>query len=163
MKLLTLLAALLAVVSLAACGAAPPNGPSQANSGPQITVEEPFILPSTPNGAAYFTLTNHGSTGDVLLSVKTEVAEAAEMHESKVDANDVMRMSPLLRLDVPAGGSVRLEPGGKHVMLTGLKPGLANGDKVSLTLTFELSGPLTVEAEVREGGVTGHEGHTGHE
>ena len=64
---------------------------------------------------------------------------------------------------MPAGGSVTLQPGGLHVMLIDMQKELAPGDKISLTLTFEKAGPMTVEAEVREGTSMGQMDHDGTE
>jgi copper(I)-binding protein len=100
----------------------------------------------------YLKLLNEGSAPDALLSVESQVAEAVEMHETKLDENDVMTMSPVSSIEVPAGSSVSLEPGGKHIMLINLQQGLTPGEKISLTLNFEKTGPLTVEAEIRQMG-----------
>ena len=43
-----------------------------------------------------------------------------------------------------------LKPGGLHVMLINLKQELVPGKKITLTLNFEISGPITIEAEIRE-------------
>lgn len=53
------------------------------------------------------------------------------------------------RIEVPAGGRTELEPGGFHVMLVGLKQDFSPGDTVSVTLRFEKSDEITVEAAVR--------------
>ncbi|MCK4899380.1 MAG: copper chaperone PCu(A)C, partial [Anaerolineales bacterium] len=52
-------------------------------------------------------------------------------------------------VDVPARGQVELKPGGLHIMLIGLSRDLKAGDQVSLSLGFEKSGEIKVEAEVR--------------
>lgn len=59
----------------------------------------------------------------------------------------------------PAGGSVSLEPGGKHIMLINLKQELKPDEKISLTLNFEKAGPLTVEVEVRQSGAVQDHSH----
>ncbi|RMF01678.1 MAG: copper chaperone PCu(A)C [Chloroflexi bacterium] len=141
---------LIFVLALAACGAAAPAQPS----GPDISVMEPWSRPSpmtAGNGAVYMTLMNQGGQADTLLSVESDIAESVELHESKME-NDVMKMSPIENVPVPAGGNAKLEPGGKHVMLINLKKELVPGQKVKLTLNFEKSGPMTVEAEIREMG-----------
>jgi copper(I)-binding protein len=94
-------------------------------------------------------LMNEGDRADTLLSAESEVAEAVELHESKMEG-DVMKMGPVSRIEVPAGGSATLEPGGLHVMLINLKQELTPGEKIPLTLNFERSGLMTIEAEVRE-------------
>jgi copper(I)-binding protein len=50
---------------------------------------------------------------------------------------DVMRMSPVGALELPAGKTVELKPGGYHVMLMDLKNPLADKSNIPLTLTFE--------------------------
>lgn len=125
-------------------------GASQQSSGPDIKVVDPYARAAIPNGAVFMQLVNQGSVDDSLIGVKTDVANAAELHESKMDANGVMSMSPVASIPVPAGGSVTLEPGGLHVMLIGLKRDMAVGDKFNLTLDFEKSGSRTVEVEVRD-------------
>jgi len=54
---------------------------------------------------------------------------------------------------LPARTTVKLAPGGLHLMLTGIKRQLKTGDKLPLTLTVEAQGGgrsvQKVEAEVR--------------
>ena len=145
------------------CGSATTAGQNaETSAGPAIKVMESFARASVPNGAVYMHLMNEGGADDALISVETDAAETAELHESKMDENGVMRMSPLSRVNLPTGGSAVLEPGGMHVMLIGMKEGVAQGDNISLTLNFEKSGSQTVEVEVTEG-VTPEQSHEGHE
>jgi hypothetical protein len=99
------------------------------------------------------TLMNEGGQPDVLLSAETDVAEVVELHETRMEG-DVMKMSPISSIEVPAGGSVNLEPGGKHIMLINLKQQLTPGEKIKLILNFEKSGQKTIEAEIREMGAS---------
>jgi len=121
---------------------------------PQLKVTEARSRSATAgaNGVIYFTLVNEGGSPDTLLTVETDVA-IAELHESQVDEQGVMRMRPLANVEIPAGDSVSLEPGGKHVMLINLKRDLTPGDKISLTLNFQQSAPMTIEAEVSADGL----------
>lgn len=149
-KYLTLVVVLITAGLMAACGAAP----SQDSAGPKIMVMKPWSRPSpmvAGNGAVYMTLMNEGDSDDTLLSAETDVAEAVELHETQM-VDDVMKMSPVANVEVPAGGSANLEPGGLHVMLINLKEELRPGEKLSLTLNFEKSGPMTIEAEIHEMG-----------
>jgi hypothetical protein len=48
------------------------------------------------------------------------------------------------------GGALEeMKPGGHHIMLLGLKRDLKPGDTVTVTVTFEKAGMMTVEAPVR--------------
>ena len=139
---------LLAVSVVAAqCGAAPAV---QDTADAEIMIEEPYARASIPNGAVFMTLMNEGNSDDVLISAESEVAKAVELHESKMNEDGVMKMSPVPNIPVAAGGSATLKPGGLHVMLMGLQKELAVGDTFTVTLNFEKAGPQTIEVEVRE-------------
>jgi len=92
---------------------------------------------------------NMGRTDDALIGAASDVAETVELHETTMEG-DMAGMHPVEAIPVPAGGSVTLEPGGYHVMLIGLKQELQTGQMITLTLTFEKAGQITVQAEVRE-------------
>ncbi len=69
---------------------------------------------------------------------------------STVPGGGMMKMQKVDEIAVPADGMVKLELGGYHVMLFGLKKDLVVGDTVTVTLTFSEGGELTVDAPVRE-------------
>jgi copper(I)-binding protein len=73
-----------------------------------------------------------------------------EIHET-VESGGAMAMQPVERIDIPAGGTVKLEPGGYHVMLIDLTGDLVVGEEIEITLEFEGAGEVKVTAEVREG------------
>ncbi|MCO5317738.1 MAG: copper chaperone PCu(A)C [Microthrixaceae bacterium] len=62
----------------------------------------------------------------------------------------MMTMQPVESIEVPAGETVALEPGGYHVMLIGLVEDLEVGDTVEVTLEFESGETQAVTAEVKE-------------
>lgn len=70
-----------------------------------------------------------------LVAVASPAAGVAEVHEMKVEG-DVMRMRAIDALDLPAGKTVELKPGGYHVMLLDLKAPLMKDSVVPLTLVF---------------------------
>jgi hypothetical protein len=109
--------------------------------------------------AIYLTVTNTGTTPDTLEgTASTPAAEHADLHEMKM-ANGVMEMRPLKSLTIAPGKSVTLAPGGYHIMLTGLKAPLKEGQSVPLTLTFEHAGTQQVTASVAKVGAM-HAGDT---
>lgn len=91
-----------------------------------------------------------------LAAVASPVAGAAEVHNMKVEGG-VMRMFAVNGIDLPANRTVKLAPGGYHVMLMDLKQTLKAGDRVPLKLTFELAGGKreTIELEVEVRPLTG--------
>lgn len=139
------------VVSLAlvaACG-----GGAVATGAPGPSVHDAWVrVPAGPGqpAAAYLTIDNPGDTPDVLVSVTAPSALTCQLHQTAMDSAGMVGMSEVHDLDIPAGGSVRLEPGGYHLMLTGTV-GLQVGGKVELRLTFARAGTITVQAEVRNG------------
>jgi copper(I)-binding protein len=83
-----------------------------------------------------------------LVGVSTPVAGVAELHEMKMDG-DVMRMRPVRMLDLPAGRTIELKPGGYHLMLMDLKQPLAVGSTVPLTLHFRDAGGAERQLELK--------------
>ncbi|MBW2243350.1 MAG: copper chaperone PCu(A)C [Deltaproteobacteria bacterium] len=125
-----------------------------------LTATDVWIRQPPPgsNAAAYLTLTNRGSAARSLVGVSCAAAEKAELHESKVE-DGVARMTPVERVEVPAGGATTLAPMGLHIML--IRPTLpAAGESVELVLELDGGETLSVSAEVRG---MGHEAGGGHD
>lgn len=99
--------------------------------------------------AAYFTITNHTSTADTLLSISSDVAQLLEIHESFEGEDGMMGMREIEGLEIPAGSVIHLEPGGYHVMLMRLNRDLEVGQTFEMTLHFAQKGDETVEVSVR--------------
>jgi copper(I)-binding protein len=121
---------------------------------------------ATPAGsqvaAGYVAITNKGLSAERLVSFTTDLAGQPEVHEM-TNEGGVMKMRPLSKgLVIPAGGTVKLEPGGYHLMLLKLKKPLTAGERFKATLVFEKAGPVEVEFEVRAMGAGQQKGHGGH-
>lgn len=100
------------------------------------------------NGAVYLTIRNQGETAVSLMSVTAVIADAVEIHETKIE-NDVMQMRQITDgLEIPASGHVQMAPGGHHIMLIGLSQDLEEGDTYPITLHFEGEGDVEVMVEV---------------
>ncbi len=100
------------------------------------------------NGAAYLTIENAGSE-DTLLSAVSSIATMAQIHETVTEGAG-SQMQPRDEVPVPAGGSLRLQPGGYHIMLMGVSDPPAAGDEFDLTLVFERAGTVVVTVEVAD-------------
>lgn len=110
--------------------------------------------PTAPAGGGYLTVTNTGTTPDRLVTVQSPAAGLIQIHEMKMDGN-VMRMRELDHgMEIPAGATVTLAPGGFHLMMMQLKGQLKQGSKVPVTLTFEKAGSIDVELDVEGMGAT---------
>jgi hypothetical protein len=117
----------------------------------ELHIEHPWsrAMPSVaPTAAAYFVVHNRGPEADRLLGVQTPVAAKAEMHEH-VHADGLMKMQQVQSVAIPAGGEVKFEPMGYHVMLFGLQQQAKEGERFPLTLTFEKAGKVEVEVAVQ--------------
>jgi hypothetical protein len=120
---------------------------------------------ATPGGAktggGYLTIENQGSAPDRLIGGSAEVAGSVQVHEMAVN-NGVMTMRPLENgLTIEPGKTVKLAPGGYHLMLQDLKSPLKKGDKVPLTLEFEKAGKVNLSLEVEGVGAPGPAGAMG--
>lgn len=108
---------------------------------------------ATPGGAkvagGYLTIENKGTAPDKLVAVTAEIAGKAEVHEMAID-NGVMKMRPLSKgLVIEPGKTVKLAPGGHHLMLQDLKGPFKEGEKVPVTLEFEKAGKVAVSLDVQ--------------
>ncbi|NQD94451.1 copper chaperone PCu(A)C [Pseudomonas sp. CrR25] len=118
----------------------------------ELHIEHPWsraMPPVAPTAAAYFVVRNQGEQTDRLLAVQTPVAGKAEMHEH-LHADGVMKMQQVQSVEVPAGGEVRFEPMGYHVMLFNLQQQAKDGERFPLTLTFEKAGAVEVSVAVHK-------------
>jgi periplasmic copper chaperone A len=88
--------------------------------------------------------------GGKLLSASSPVAGIVEIHEMAMEGN-VMKMRAIPGLDLPAGKTVELKPGGYHVMLMDLKKPVAAGETVSVTLVIEGADKKRETIEVQAG------------
>lgn len=107
----------------------------------------------TPPGAkvagAYLSIDNKGKAADRLLKATSPAAASVALHSMSMDGN-IMRMRAVPAIAVAPGASVKLAPGGLHIMLEDLRQPLKKGDKFPLTLYFEKAGQVRVEILVQD-------------
>ncbi|MDP1690930.1 MAG: copper chaperone PCu(A)C [Burkholderiaceae bacterium] len=125
-----------------------------------LTIDHPWARPTLPGqmvGGAYLGIRNGGVAGDRLLGASMAAAKV-EVHEMRMEG-DVMRMREIGTLDLPAGKTLTLAPGGLHLMLMGLKAPLKIGDKLPLKLRFEKAGEIEVLLQVENKPAAGADIH----
>lgn len=125
--------------------------PAQEFTLGNVTIAGPWsreMPPNAPNGAAYFRVENRGGEPDRILSARTDIAEAAELHTHDMQ-DGMMKMRQVESVDVPAGGEALFKPHGLHVMLFGLKQPLVHGERFDLTVVFEKAGELELSVDIR--------------
>lgn len=121
---------------------------------PGVTIANAWVRSTVPGqevAGAYMEIT---STKDArLVKAETPVAKLVEIHSMKMEGG-VMRMQAMEALPLPAKKTVKLAPGGYHLMLVGIKQQLKPGDKIPLTLTVDEAGKaareITIQALVRQ-------------
>ncbi len=125
-----------------------------------------FDTPTTARvGGGYRTITKGGDSADRLVSISAEGFDEVSLHETTTDDMGVARMSHIDGLDLPAGETVTLKPGGLHIMFMGLDGDpFEEGEKIPATLTFEKAGTLEVifNVESRRGHDAGGMDHGAH-
>ena len=128
--------------------------PTSVVHAQEVTIREPWVR-GTVHGqkttGAFMQLTANEPAS--LTAVESPVAGSVEIHAMKLE-NDIMKMRPVSKLDLPAGKAVELEPGGYHVMLMDLKQPLKKGEAIPIVLRFEDRDKkvriIEINAEVRE-------------
>ena len=112
-----------------------------------LLIEHPWSRPTAPGmpmGVAYLSITNRGQSADTLVGASSPVAEKVEMHETSI-VDGMARMRPLSAIAIPPGTTVKIQPGGIHLMLVGLKTPLERGQTAPLALEFRNAGRITVQ------------------
>jgi copper(I)-binding protein len=134
-----------AAIAFGACAA---DAPPVASVGDLVVTRAvaPAPIGDGP-GALYFTVVNRGTAADTLVAVGTDAAASAMVHD-QVRRGGSMIMAHVGALAVPAGDSVRLAPGGLHVMLTGRTRPVVAGDTLRVTLTFRRAGAVELAVPV---------------
>jgi periplasmic copper chaperone A len=118
---------------------------------------------ATPGGAkvggGYLTIQNKGATADRLIGASAETAGKVQVHEMSMSSNGIMTMRPVEGgLVIEPGKTVKLAPGGFHLMLLDLKGPLKQGEKLPVTLEFEKAGKISVTLDVQGVGAMGPAG-----
>lgn len=103
-----------------------------------VEIKDAWIRTSVPGQkatGAFMKIT--AKDGTKLVGASSPAAGVTEVHEMKMEG-DVMKMRAIPGgLDIAAGKTVELKPGGYHVMLMDLKGQVKDGDTVPVTLVVE--------------------------
>lgn len=126
--------------------------PAHEFTGGDLEILHPNAPPTPPgvsSAAGYLVVVNDGDRADRLIGGDASpFADDVEIHRTTIE-NDVSRMRRLGDgLEIPAGSTVRLDPGDTHLMFIGLTAPLVDGDRHAATLVFERAGKIEVEFAV---------------
>lgn len=136
-----------AALVLAICAGARAQMPQMSEVMVTDAWANPPLVPQN-NMAVYLTIENPTDTARSVVSVSTDDAAGAELHQMQMNGK-MMMMTPIPSLEVPAKGSVQLKPGGYHIMLTGVKKPLKPGDEMKIALKLDNGKSIPVTVKVR--------------
>ena len=111
-----------------------------------LTLKHPHMRASmgmSPTTAGYLVIENSGKSAERLVSATCTCAKMVTIHQTEIK-NAMASMKALDGLNIPAGGTAQLAPGGAHLMIMGLKAPVKAGTMVNMTLTFAKAGRVTV-------------------
>jgi copper(I)-binding protein len=155
-KLPALAKAAAAAIFLCSCGAggekaeAPEPLASMTSGGVTLLVEDGFVRPVLSEGgttAGYLTL--RADEADALTGAVSQGFGIVEMH-TVIEEDGLMRMRPIEAIDLPPGETVRLEPGGNHLMMFDARAPLAEGETVPVLLEFASGKSVEVDLPVKQ-------------
>ncbi len=132
---------LICALVLAAGGAR--ADPHQVRQG-DITISSRIVrasIPGSPNSAAYMVIANSGSQPDALIAARCACAAKVDIHRTE-DMRGMSMMVSAAPVVVPPHGQMLFQPGGYHLMLTGLKEPLRDRGQQAITLVFKRAGAI---------------------
>jgi periplasmic copper chaperone A len=123
--------------------------PHQVRKG-DITVSSRIVrasIPGSPNSAAYMVISNAGGAPDALIAARCACAVKVDIHKTE-DMRGMSTMVSAAPVAVPPHGQVMFQPGGYHLMLTGLKEPLRDGGQQIITLVFKRAGAISASFRI---------------
>lgn len=136
-----------------------------AFAGEVATVEDAWVAAAPPGvkaHAGYLTLHNLSAAPIDLVEVASPQYEHAEVHHTTIEGG-VAKMVRQAQVSIPAGGVLKMSPGGFHLMLMHPVAPLQAGDAVELRLGFADGSTVTFRAPVRKAGSpVSHDHHHHH-
>jgi len=138
-----------ALLAFAASGTIYADSHGSAGS---VTAVNPYVRAIPPGAtvsAAFMQLKNGDKSDHSLVAAQSPAAKSVELHTHTLK-DGMMMMRQVKKIDLPAGKTVELKPGGLHIMLIGLTKALKPGDQVELTLIYEDGNKSKITAPVKK-------------
>ncbi len=135
------------------------SGPAAAHEYKlgRLRIHHPWALKTGlagGDGAAYLTITNRSKTADRLLGVTSPVAAKVELQVMVVEEG-VLVARPVSAIEIAAGATLSLMPGGAFLMLKGLKHGWVERHGIPVELRFKNAGTIGIKVMVEKPGTPG--------
>jgi len=113
----------------------------------EIVIEQAYARSASPaahSGAAFMVVHNTGPEADRLIGAESDAARRAGLHTNIIEAGVAKMVAVPEGFEIAPGGELLLQRGGHHVMLMGLVAPFVQGENITLTLTFEHAGEITL-------------------
>jgi len=116
-----------------------------------MEVHQAWVRPTAQGetAAVYLTIHNHSASDDELIGATSTVADAVEIHESKME-NDIMQMRMVTSVPIAADEEIVFMPGSFHIMLVNIKEELVLGEHIGLILHFKNHEEIVVEVHIED-------------
>ncbi len=121
-----------------------------AHATDTLEITHPWVREAPPSArvlAAYMSIKNTSESTITINGISSPEFESAELHRTVINEG-MASMQHIKKLDVPANGSIKLEPGGLHLMLFNPQRALSSGDSVTLTIHLNNGTRMAVTAPV---------------
>lgn len=153
MRAVLLAPALISALFVAGCSGGQEDTIPKATDASVQVVEGRLVLPIVKDnpGAVYFNLVNASDAAKKVLSVDVAGGDMTMIHDT-VDEGGKSTMVMLHEVPVPAKATVTFAPGGRHVMVMGIKPDLKAGATTELKVNFEGGDVVTATIPVTAAG-----------
>ncbi|MDH5407056.1 MAG: copper chaperone PCu(A)C [Gammaproteobacteria bacterium] len=108
----------------------------------------PEAPPVTRVMAGYFTVKNSHKNEILITEISSPQFDNVEIHRT-IHEGGMAKMRWQPHIHVPAGKTVMLEPGGKHLMLMKPKRRLKKGDTIELQITLSNNMTQTIQLSIK--------------
>lgn len=144
---------ILAILSFVFAGAALAHGFTQGD----IRIMHPWaaVAAAGKSSPVYMTLTNVGTEPDKLIAVEAKMAARVEIQKAK-KGSGATSYEAISAVELGAKKTVAMQPGGMRVLLIDLKEPLRHEYTVPLTLVFERTGRVDIQAVIQKSAAEGH-------
>ncbi len=117
----------------------------------EIVIEHAYARSASPaarSGAVFMVVHNTGPQADRLIGAESDAARHTGLHTNIIEEGVAKMVAVPEGFAIAAGEELLLQRGGHHVMLMGLVKPFVQGESLTLTLTFEQAGTITLEVPI---------------
>ena len=113
----------------------------------EIVIDHAYARSASPaahSGAVFMVVHNTGPEADRLIGAMSDAARRTGLHTNIIEDGVAKMVAVPEGFEIAPGAELLLQRGGYHVMLMGLVAPFVQGENITLTLTFEQAGEITL-------------------